>query len=82
MKIYGDTLSPFVRMTLVVAHEVGLGGKVEHVVESVKPTEVNAKLAACRPSARCRSSKRIMGTGSTTPVSSSNISAMSPAIRR
>ncbi len=49
MKIYGDTLSPFVRMTLVVAHEVGLGGKIEHIVESVKPTEVNAKLAALSP---------------------------------
>lgn len=49
MKIYGDTLSPFVRMTLVVAHEVGLGGKVQHIVEAVKPTEVNTKLAALSP---------------------------------
>lgn len=49
MKIFGDTLSPFVRMTLVVAHEVGLGGKAEHIVEAVKPTEVNARLAALSP---------------------------------
>ena len=25
MKIYGDLISPFVRMTIVTAHEVGLG---------------------------------------------------------
>jgi glutathione S-transferase len=49
MKIYGDMISPFVRMTIVTAHEVGLGGKVEHVVEAVRPTEVNAKLAALSP---------------------------------
>ena len=39
MKIYGDTISPFVRMTLVAAHECGLGNKVEQVKENVKPTE-------------------------------------------
>lgn len=49
MKIYGDMISPFVRMTIVTAHEVGLGGKVQHVVEAVKPTEVNAKLASLTP---------------------------------
>lgn len=49
MKIYGDVISPFVRMTLVTAHEVGLGDKVQHLVEPVKPTEVNAKLAALSP---------------------------------
>ncbi|HRX35384.1 MAG TPA: glutathione S-transferase N-terminal domain-containing protein [Aestuariivirga sp.] len=49
MKIYGDVISPFVRMTLVTAHEVGLGDKVDHVVEPVKPTEVNHKLAALNP---------------------------------
>lgn len=49
MKIYGDMISPFVRMTLVAAHEVGLGAKVTHVHEGVKPTEVNAKLAALSP---------------------------------
>lgn len=49
MKIYGDLISPFVRMTVVTAHEVGLGPKVEHVVEVVRPTEVNAKLASLSP---------------------------------
>jgi glutathione S-transferase len=49
MKIYGDMISPFVRMTLVAAHEVGLADKVQHVTETVKPTEVNAKLAALSP---------------------------------
>ena len=49
MKIYGDLISPFVRMTMVTAHEVGLGAKVEHIVEGVKPTEVNAKLAGLSP---------------------------------
>lgn len=49
MKIYGDLISPFVRMTIVAAHEVGLGDKVQHVVEAVRPTEVNAKLASLSP---------------------------------
>ena len=49
MKIYGDMISPFVRMTIVTAHEAGLGDKVDHVVEPVKPTEVNAKLASLNP---------------------------------
>lgn len=49
MKIFGDLLSPFVRMSVVTAHEVGLAGKVEHIVESVKPTEVNATLTRLSP---------------------------------
>ena len=49
MKIYGDLISPFVRMTVVTAHEVGLGAKIEHIVEPVKPTEVNARLAKLSP---------------------------------
>jgi glutathione S-transferase len=49
MKIYGDLISPFVRMTVVAAHEVGLGEKVQHIVEAVKPTEVNARLAGLSP---------------------------------
>lgn len=49
MKIYGDLISPFVRMTIVTAHEVGLSDKVQHVVEAVKPTEVNPRLAALSP---------------------------------
>ena len=49
MKIYGDQIAPFVRMTVVAAHEVGLGDKVQHIVEPVRPTEVNAKLASLSP---------------------------------
>ena len=49
MKIYGDLISPFVRMTLVTAQEAGLGGRVQHVTEAVRPTEVNAKLARLSP---------------------------------
>ena len=49
MKIYGDLISPFVRMTMVTAHEVGLADKVQHVVEAVKLTEVNPRLAALSP---------------------------------
>ena len=46
MKIYGDTISPFVRMCLVAAHECGLASKLEHVREAVKPTQANPKLTA------------------------------------
>jgi glutathione S-transferase len=46
VKIYGDTISPFVRMCLVTAHECGLAGKLEHVKEAVKPTQANPKLTA------------------------------------
>ncbi len=49
MKIYGDLISPFVRMTMVTAHEVGLADKVQHIVEAVKLTEVNPRLAALSP---------------------------------
>ncbi|MCA3574485.1 MAG: glutathione S-transferase family protein [Aestuariivirga sp.] len=49
MKIYGDLISPFVRMTVAAAHEVGLGDKVQHIVEPVKPTEVNARLSSLSP---------------------------------
>ena len=49
MKIYGDLISPFVRMTVVTAHEVGLGEKIQHIVEAVRPTEVNEKLSALSP---------------------------------
>lgn len=49
MKLYGDFLSPFVRMCFVTAHEVGLGDKVEHVKEMVSPTKVNPALARLSP---------------------------------
>ena len=46
MKIYGDTISPFVRMCLVTAHECGLAGKLEHFREAVKPTHANPTLTS------------------------------------
>lgn len=46
MKIYGSTISPFVRMTLVTAHECGLGSKIEHVKEGADPTKANPTLTA------------------------------------
>lgn len=46
MKLYGDTISPFVRMCLVTAHEVGIAARVEQVREPVKPTEANAKITS------------------------------------
>ena len=46
MRIYGNLISPFVRMTLVTAHECGLGDKVEHINEGVDPTKANPKLTA------------------------------------
>ena len=49
MKIYGTLTSPFVRTTLVAAHEVGLGDRVTHVSEQVSPTEANPKLTALSP---------------------------------
>lgn len=49
MKIYGDYLSPFVRMCFVVAHEAGLSGRVEYVQEKVSPTQANPKLTALSP---------------------------------
>lgn len=49
MKIYGDVISPFVRMTLVTAHEAGIADRIKHVREAVKPTEPNPKLTALSP---------------------------------
>lgn len=49
MKIYGDLISPFVRMTIVTAHEAGLGSRVEHIVENTNPAQVNPRLAALSP---------------------------------
>jgi len=52
MKIYGDLISPFVRMSLVSAHETGLGDRVELVPAKVAPTEENRALAALSPIAK------------------------------
>ncbi|MGH6854858.1 MAG: glutathione S-transferase family protein [Aestuariivirga sp.] len=49
MKIHGTLTSPFVRTTLVAAHELGLGERVQHVSEPVSPTEANPKLTALSP---------------------------------
>jgi glutathione S-transferase len=49
MKLYGDLLSPFVRMSMVAAHEVGLGARVEHIVENTNPAKVNERLARLSP---------------------------------
>jgi glutathione S-transferase len=52
MKIFGDVLSPFVRMTIVTAHETGLMGKVAHAFLRVSPSEENTELSAHSPLAR------------------------------
>lgn len=52
MKIYGDVISPFVRMCLVTAHEAGLKNRLEFVKTSVKPNEVNADLQRLSPIAK------------------------------
>lgn len=49
MKIYGDFLSPFVRMCFVTAHEVGLGERVKHEKELVSPSKPNPRLTALSP---------------------------------
>ena len=46
MKIHGTLTSPFVRTTLVAAHEVGLGARITHVPEAVSNTEANSKLTS------------------------------------
>ena len=52
MKIYGDVVSPFVRMCLVTAHEAGLKDRVVFVKTSVKPQEVNPDLRRLSPIAK------------------------------
>src|SRR5688572_10301156 len=49
MKLHGDILSPFVRMCLVTAHEVGVIGRVERGETRVNPTTVNADLTRLSP---------------------------------
>lgn len=49
MKLHGDPISPFFRMCLVTAHEVGLGTKVQHVPTRADPTSVNPDLTALSP---------------------------------
>ena len=49
MKIHGDVISPFTRMCLVTAHELGLKDKVRLIPTVVKPAEVNDHLARLSP---------------------------------
>ncbi len=49
MKLYGDIISPFVRMSMVCGHEAGLSGKLKLVEIGVKPTQVNAELSTLNP---------------------------------
>jgi glutathione S-transferase len=44
MKIYGDVLSPFTRLCLVAAQEVGLKDRVSLVKTNVKPDQINDAL--------------------------------------
>lgn len=49
MKLHGDLISPFFRMCLVTAHEVGLAGKVQPVETKVTPVTINADLMQLSP---------------------------------
>jgi len=49
MKLYGDLISPFVRMSMVTAIECGLGQRVELQSAVVKPSEVSQPIAALNP---------------------------------
>jgi glutathione S-transferase len=49
MKLYGDLLSPFVRMSMVTAKECGLGTRVQLLSATLKPHEVNTVLEKLSP---------------------------------
>jgi glutathione S-transferase len=49
MKIHGDVISPFVRMTLVTAHEAGLSARVQLVKAHTKMHEANLELQKLSP---------------------------------
>ena len=49
MKLYGDLLSPFVRMSMITAMECGLGLRVQLVGTHVKPAEVNPDMERLSP---------------------------------
>lgn len=52
MKIYGDMISPYVRMCFVTAREVGLGAEIELIDTDVTMTRENEELAAMSPLAQ------------------------------
>jgi glutathione S-transferase len=49
MKLLGNVVSPFFRMCLVTAHEVGLAGRIQPVELNASPTAVNAEITAYSP---------------------------------
>jgi len=49
MKIYGDIISPFVRMSMVCGYEAGLGDKVTLAETKVSPVEANNNLVPVAP---------------------------------
>jgi glutathione S-transferase len=49
LKIHGDVISPFTRMCLVTAHELGLKDQIKLVPAVVKPAEVNSFLSKISP---------------------------------
>jgi glutathione S-transferase len=49
MKLYGDLLSPFVRMSMVTAIEAGLTSRVQLISTGVKPHEVNPAMEKLSP---------------------------------
>lgn len=49
MNLFGDVISPFTRMCLVTAHEVGLKDQLRLVTTAVKPAELNDSLAKLSP---------------------------------
>jgi glutathione S-transferase len=52
MKIYGDALSPFVRMCLVLSEEVGLRDKLTLEKTHVKPTDAHSEIVRLSPSGK------------------------------
>ncbi|HVH78364.1 MAG TPA: glutathione S-transferase [Stellaceae bacterium] len=49
MKLRHNPASPFVRKVMVVAHELGLAGKIELLDTTVSPVDANATLAGENP---------------------------------
>lgn len=49
MKLRHNPASPYVRKVMVVAHELGLAGKIELLSTAVSPVETNTTLAAENP---------------------------------
>jgi glutathione S-transferase len=49
MKLRHNPASPFVRKVMVVAHELGLAGRIELLSTAVSPVEINATLAGENP---------------------------------